>query len=172
MILKKTNSSIFFIAGFVCFFLNQSYAQLPIVSNQNIDFTTAVSTVKSGNWSDTSVWSTGQIPTANTDVIIDDNHTVYIDIEGNTSGQIIDLCKNLQIKPSAILQMGHNTSNFAKDLRINGSILCNGTFSAGRNQPGETGDGLIYSFNSRVFLNLNDDETYICLLYTSPSPRD
>ena len=48
---------------------------------------------------------TGQIPTANTDVIIDDNHTVYIDIEGNTSGQIIDLCKNLQIKPSAILQI-------------------------------------------------------------------
>jgi hypothetical protein len=138
-----------------------TFAQLTLVSNGSIDFSNAVTTTKSGNWSDTSVWSHGQIPTANTDVIINDNHTIYIDAQGNASGVIVDLCKNLQIKPRAILQLGHNEPNFAKDLRINGSILCNGTFSSGRNLPGISGDGNIYAFNSRIFLNLTSDVTYI-----------
>ncbi len=140
---------------------NNSFAQLSIVSNQNIDFSTAVTTIKSGNWSDTTVWSNGQVPNANTDVIINNNHTVYIDIQGSVSDQIVDLCRNLQVNSTAVLRMGHNTANFSKDLRINGSILCNGTFSAGRNQPGATGDGSIYQYNSRIYLNLTQDQTYI-----------
>lgn len=148
---------------FLCFFCISNFlnAQLSTVSNQNIDFSNAITTKKSGNWSDSSVWSNGQIPTANTDVIINDNHTVYVDKQGATSNQIVDLCRNLQIKQSAVLQMGHNTPNFAKDLRINGSILCNGTFSSGRNQPTGAGEGLIYDYNSRIFINLTQDETYI-----------
>tara|TARA_R110002126_G_scaffold291762_1_gene457089 strand:- start:15317 stop:17776 length:2460 start_codon:yes stop_codon:yes gene_type:complete len=147
----------------VILFLNlyNSFAQLTIVSNQNIDFSNAASTTKSGNWSDASIWSNNEVPSATTDVIIDNNHTIYIDKQGAVSNQIVDLCRNLQIKQSAVLQMGHSTSNFAKDLRINGSILCNGTFSSGRNQPDNSGDGLIYTFNSRIFLNLIQDETYI-----------
>lgn len=150
-----------FVSLVLFLYYGNSIAQLSLVSNHSIDFSSAVTTTKSGNWSDTSIWSNGQVPSANTDVIINDNHTIYIDIEGNTSGQIVDLCRNLQVTPTAILQMGHNTTSFAKDLRINGSILCNGTFSSGRNQPGETGDGLIYDFNSRIFLNITQDETYI-----------
>jgi hypothetical protein len=138
-----------------------SFAQLSLLSNQQIDFANAVSTVKSGNWSDASIWSNGQVPTANLDVVISNNHSIYIDVEGNTSGQIVDLCNNLKVNESATLHMGHNTPSFAKDLRINGSILCNGTFSSGRNQPGETGNGLIYDFNSRIFLNLTQDVTYL-----------
>ena len=141
-------------------FFNSS-AQLPLVSNINIDFSTAVSTTTSGNWSNPSIWSNGQVPNANTDVIINDNHTVYIDVQGSASGVIVDLCRNLQVKPTAILRMGHNTANFAKDLRISGSILCNGTFSSGRNLPGATGDGSIYLYNSRIYLNLTQDQTYI-----------
>jgi len=137
------------------------FAQLSLVSNQNIDFSTAVSTTTSGNWSNPAIWSNGAVPNATTDVIINDSHTVYIDVQGSASGVIVDLCRNLQVKPTAILRMGHNTANFAKDLRINGSILCNGTFSAGRNLPGATGDGSIYLYNSRIFLNLTQDQTYI-----------
>jgi hypothetical protein len=138
-----------------------TFAQLALVSNQNIDFSTAVTTVSSGNWSNPSIWSSGVVPDATTDVIISDNHTVYIDVQGATSGEIVDLCRNLQIQPTAVLQMGHDTPNFAKDLRINGSILCNGTFSSGRNQPTGSGDGSIYLYNSRIYLNLIDDNTYV-----------
>ena len=48
-------------------------------------------------------------------------------ISPDVSGEIVDLCRNIQVESTAILQMGHNTPSFAKDLRINGSILCNGT---------------------------------------------
>ena len=134
----------------ICTALSNIYGQLPLVSDQQIDFSSAVSTISSGNWSNPGIWSSGIVPDASTDVIIDDNHTVYIDIQGANSGAIVDLCRNINIKESAVLRMGHDTPNFAKDLRINGSILCNGTFSAGRNQPGNSGDGLIYNFNSRI----------------------
>lgn len=138
-------------------------AQLDLLSNQSIDFSTAVSTVSNGNWSDPSIWSNGQVPNANTDVVIKDGHTVYIDMQGAQTNVIIDLCKNLKVEEDAVLQMGHTTPNFSKDLRINGSILCNGTFSAGRNQSlnSGSGDGLIYPFNSRIYLNLQNDITYI-----------
>jgi len=138
-----------------------SFAQLPLVSNQNIDFSTAITTTSSGNWTNPGIWSNGQVPNAATDVIISDNHTVYIDVQGSVSGEIVDLCHNLQVKPTAILQMGHNTANFAKDLKINGSILCNGTFSAGRIQPTGSGDGSIYLYNSRIYLNLTQDQTFV-----------
>lgn len=146
-----------FLFGFTC----KTHSQLDLVSSQQIDFSTAVRTIQSGNWTDASIWSNGQVPTANTDVIIDDNHTVYIDQQGENSNQIVDLCKNLKINQLAVLQMGHNTPSFSKDLRINGSILCNGTFSAGRNQPSGSGNGLIYDYNSRIYLSLNQTNTYI-----------
>ncbi len=138
-------------------------AQLPLLSNQGIDFSSAVTTVADGNWSDPSIWSNGEVPNANTDVIITNGHTVYIDMQGEATDDIIDLCKNIKVEEEAVLQMGHTTPNFSKDLRINGSILCNGTFSAGRNISFNTGggDGLIYPFNSRIFLNLTSDVTYI-----------
>lgn len=147
--------------GWLSLSTTDSFAQLPLLSNQQIDFSSAVTTVASGNWSDPSIWSSGVVPTATTDVIIDNNHTVYIDIQGSSSAVAVDLCQNIKINQLGILRMGHNTTGFEKDLRINGSILCNGTFSAGRVQPGTTGDGSIYSFNSRIFLNLSSATTYI-----------
>ena len=138
------------------------FAQLSLVSNQQINFNNAVFSVMSGNWSNPNIWSNGQVPNANTDVIIGDNHTVYVDVQGAVSDQIVDLCRNLRINQTANLHIGHNTPNFAKDLRINGSILCNGTFAAGRNLPTNgVGDGLIYDFNSRIYLNLTEQVTYI-----------
>ena len=136
-------------------------AQLALVSDQNIDLSNAVLSVKSGNWEDPAVWSSGVVPDGSTDVIIEDGHTIYIDKQNPTASSPLDLCRNLQIKQSAILQMGHNGS--FKDLRINGSILCNGTFSGGRNQPanGLTDDGVIYNSNARIYLKLEQETTYI-----------
>ncbi|MDG2357622.1 MAG: hypothetical protein P8L21_04995, partial [Polaribacter sp.] len=62
---------------FITLSMNIVQAQLDLVSSQQIDFSTAVSTIQSGNWTDASIWSNGQVPTANTDVIINNNHTVY-----------------------------------------------------------------------------------------------
>lgn len=162
MILSFTNTTKACLVFLLLFLLPVS-AQLPLVSNQNIDFSSAVTTVSSGNWSDAAIWSNGVVPTENTDVIIQNGHTVYIDMQGASSNVIVDLCKNLKIEEEAVLQMGHTTPSFSKDLQINGSILCNGTFSAGRNISFDSGggDGLIYPFNSRIFLNLNEDVTYI-----------
>jgi len=142
-------------------FSNGFSQPLTLLSNQQIDFSTAVTTVASGNWSNPSIWSSGTVPTGTTDVIIANGHTVYIDLQGASSGVQVNLCRNLQISPSAILRMGHNATNFAKDLRINGSILCNGTFSSGRVQPGDTGDGSLYANNSRIFMNLTQTNTYL-----------
>ena len=138
------------------------FAQLSLVSNQQIDFSNAISSVNSGNWSNPNTWSNGTVPNANTDVIISNNNTVYVDVQGSGSDQIVDLCRNLSVNQTAKLHIGHNTPNFAKDLRINGSILCNGTISSGRNLPSNgVGDGLIYDFNSRIYLNLTHQSTYI-----------
>ncbi|TLX75638.1 T9SS type A sorting domain-containing protein [Labilibacter sediminis] len=126
-----------------------------------IDFSGAVYSVKSGNWSDPTLWSGGQVPSASNDVRIMDNHSVYIDIQGSVSEERVTLCRHLKIKQTARLSMGHDTGNFAKDLVINGSIECQGTFSAGRLQPGSTGDGSLYKYNSRIYMNLQDATTYI-----------
>lgn len=149
---------------FWCFGLlvSNSFAQLETISSQQLDFTNAVTTLSSGNWSDASIWSNGQVPTPSTDVVIANNHTVYIDLQGEVSEAVVNLCNNLKVEQEAVLHMGHNTPNFAKDLRINGSIVCDGTFSRGRNVSVNTGgDGLLYSFNSRIFLNLSSDVTYV-----------
>jgi len=138
----------------------QTFAQLSLVSNQDIDFSNVVSTVSSGDWSNPNIWSSGSVPTADDNVSIE-NHTVYIDLMGTSSGEIVDLCNNLRVQSGGVLRMGHSISNFAKDLRINGSILCLGTFSAGREQPSGSGDGSLYNHNSRIYLNLNQDTTYI-----------
>ena len=145
----------------ILFIFFNGFGQLSLLSDQNIDFSTAVTSLSSGNWSDPNVWSGGVVPGASTDVIIQNGHTVYIDVEGSVSGEIVDICRNLQIMQTGVLQMGHDQASFAKDLRINGSILCNGTFSRGRNQPAGSGDGLIYTYNSRIYLNLIEDNTYI-----------
>ena len=160
--MKQTYPKIQTIVSLLLFFIfSNSFAQLSLISNQNIDFSNAVTTVASGNWSNPAIWSSGTVPSATTDVIIDSSHKVYINIQGSASGIQVDLCRNLQIKSTAELFMGHNVSGFEKDLKINGSILCNGTFSAGRNQPTGSGDGSIYSFNSRVFMNLTQETTFI-----------
>ncbi|WP_439182765.1 T9SS type A sorting domain-containing protein [Carboxylicivirga taeanensis] len=129
--------------------------------NGQIDFSEAIRTIKSGNWSDPSIWSGGFMPGAQDDVVIMDTHSVYIDLQGSVSGERISLCHHLKINQSARLSMGHNTDNFAKELVIYGSIECHGTFSAGRLQPGSSGDGSLYKYNSRIYLNLQSGTTYL-----------
>ena len=47
-------------------------------------------------------------------IIEGNNHTIYIDQQGATSGQIIDLCRQSteSSKMPGVLQMGHNTPKF------------------------------------------------------------
>jgi len=133
-------------------------AQLAVISDQNIDFSNAVSTISDGDWSSPSIWSGGVVPGASDDVVV--NHTVYIDIQGANSGEVVDLCRNLKVAQAGVLRMGHNTNSFTKELRINGSIVCNGTFSSGRVDPGNNaGTGEIYSYNANINLSLSGSET-------------
>lgn len=138
----------------ICFFC-------VVTINAQIDFSEAVYSIKSGNWSDPSIWSGAQVPNASDDVRIENNHMVYIDIQGASSEERVNLCHNLKVKSTARLSMGHNTDNFSKDLVISGSVECQGTFSSGRVQPGDTGDGALYKYNSRIYLKLNDGTSYL-----------
>ncbi len=150
-----------FIAFIALFVAHTASAQLTVVSDQNIDFSNAVSTISDGDWSSPSIWSGGFVPGASDDVVV--NHTVYIDIQGDTSGAIVDLCRNIKVAQAGVLRMGHNTNSFKKELRINGSIVCNGTFSAGRIDPGNNaGTGQTYTYNANINLSLSGtDIAYI-----------
>jgi hypothetical protein len=134
-----------------------TFAQLPVLSDQNIDFSNAISTISTGDWSNPNIWNGGVVPGASDDVIV--NHTVYIDIQGDSSGAIVDLCRNIKVNQNGVLRIGHDNDNFKKELRINGSIICNGTFSAGRIQPGSSGTGEIYTNNANINLNLSGNDT-------------
>ena len=127
----------------------------------DIDFSSAIRSVSSGNWSDPGIWQGGSVPAYSDNVIIDNGHDVYIDLQGANSGDRVDLCHHLKIDQYATLFMGHNNNDFLKALQINGSLICEGTFSSGRQRPGGSGDGSIYTQNARIYLNLQEDTTYI-----------
>lgn len=147
-----------FIAFISLLGIHTASAQLDVISDQNIDFSNAVSTISNGNWSSPSIWSGGVVPGASDDVVV--YHTVDIDIQGTNSGDVVDLCRNLKVAQDGVLRMGHDTNSFTKELRINGSIVCNGTFSAGRNDPvNNPGTGEIYTYNANINLSLSGSET-------------
>ena len=147
-----------FIAFISLFGIHTASGQLAVISDQNINFSNAVSTISDGDWSSPSIWSGGVVPDASDDVVV--NHTVYIDIQGANSGDIVDLCRNIKVAQDGVLRLGHDTDNFNKELRINGSIVCNGTFSAGRVDPGnDPGTGEIYTYNANINLSLSGSET-------------
>jgi hypothetical protein len=84
-----------FIAFISLFGIHTASGQLAVISDQNINFSNAVSTISDGDWSSPSIWSGGVVPDASDDVVV--NHTVYIDIQGANSGDIVDLCRNIKV---------------------------------------------------------------------------
>lgn len=83
----------------------------------------AISTVKSGNWSDPTVWSTGTVPTAADTVTINVNYNVTLDQTGNVNALTI----SATAAGTALLAVGNNTLN-AGSITIKGGAA--GTTSA------------------------------------------
>ena len=84
-----------------------------------------ITSIASGNWSQTSTWSSGAIPTATDNVIIADGHTVNIDLVAPT-------CLDLTVGQGASGVLTF-TSTSAATLSVNGSITvgAGGIFNAG-----------------------------------------
>jgi hypothetical protein len=85
----------------------------------------SITSIASGNWSQTTTWSSGTIPTATDNVIIADGHTVNIDLVAPT-------CLDLTVGQGASGVLTF-TSTLAATLSVNGSITVatGGTFNAG-----------------------------------------
>ena len=85
----------------------------------------SITSIASGNWSQTATWSSGTIPTATDNVIIADGHTVNIDLVAPT-------CLDLTVGQgtSGVLTF---TSTLVATLTVNGSITVatGGNFNAG-----------------------------------------
>ena len=85
----------------------------------------SITSIASGNWSQTTTWSSGTIPTATDNVIIADGHTVNIDL-------IAPTCLDLTVGQGASGVLTF-TSTLTATLTVNGSITVatGGTFNAG-----------------------------------------
>ena len=85
----------------------------------------SITSIASGNWSQTTTWSSGTIPTATDNVIIADGHTVNIDLVAPT-------CLDLTIGQGASGVLTF-TSTLVATLTVNGSITVatGGNFNAG-----------------------------------------
>jgi hypothetical protein len=66
-----------------------------------------IKSIKSGNWDDPTTWSTGTVPIINTNVTIEENHTVVIPaaIQANLYTIIIKTGGVLEIGNGAILNL-------------------------------------------------------------------
>lgn len=116
----------------------------------------------SGMWSSPTTWVGGVVPNSSSDVVIQNNHIVTIDLNP-VNNAIIDLCKSLTVDINASLRLGYSGTDLSKQFAISGNLQCDGTISAGRNVPTSTsgGDGLIYDHNSSLILNLTNATTTI-----------
>jgi len=104
--------------------LNEGAQSSSLDGTQATNAPGSITSIVSGNWSETTTWSTGAVPTATDDVTIADAHTVIIDETGQT-------CYNLTVGQGAsgILRFGTTAATFT----VNGSVTvaANGTFDAG-----------------------------------------
>lgn len=81
----------------------------------------AIVSVKTGNWSDATTWSTGTVPTANDAVNINTGHIVTLDADGN--------CAALTI--NGTLTANVHTLNVGISSTNNNALIVYGTFSNG-----------------------------------------
>ncbi|QIA06264.1 PKD-like domain-containing protein [Draconibacterium halophilum] len=93
--------------------------EAPVVLKSGMaDYTT----VKSGNWNDPTVWSSGVVPTAADNVTILNTHVVTVDAAA--------VCDNITIDAGGELNHG---GSLATTLQVNGNWTNNGTYDGGTN---------------------------------------
>ena len=86
----------------------------------NFDLYASNSTLSSGNWNTSSIWSSGNVPSAGEDVVI--AHDVTIDVNTNN-------INNLTINTSITLTVGAYTLTVAGNSDINGTLAINNSSS-------------------------------------------
>ncbi len=115
-----------------------------------------ISSAGSGLWSNPATWSGGVVPTAADDVVIQNGHTITLDVA--YSGSTVVICRNLTVQITGVLRLGYDGANLSKQFGLTGNLVCEGTISAGRNVPadGNSGEGLIFANNSSLVMILNN----------------
>lgn len=78
---------------------------------------TPITTVKSGNWSDTTVWNTGTLPQAGQFVTISANHVVTINVNSTVTGLTIQDNGELRFSPNTNV-----TLNSTANIVVNGKL--------------------------------------------------
>ena len=79
-----------------------------------------IAAVKTGDWNDPTVWSTGEVPTASDNVTIGNNYTVTVNVAA--------VCQNITIQSGSTLNHSGTTT-----LQVYGNWINNGTYDGGTN---------------------------------------
>ena len=90
------------------------------VSSSSTNFVGNIFTVAGGNWSDTSIWSTGTVPTANDNVTINANHYVTLDANGATRDLTLNGFGGLIVNANTLTVNNILTTASAAVINING----------------------------------------------------
>jgi len=113
-----------------------------------------VTVVKSGNWSDPTTWSTGAVPTATDDVVIEDS-TVYVDVADAKA-------RNVTIRGSGQLLYQRDPSLQGFELSVHGNLVIEGPDAELRPLSQEdqtTGQGLGIVYHRLVVYGDIDNST-------------
>lgn len=81
-----------------------------------------IQSIASGNWSSTSTWSTGTVPTSTDNVIINSNHTITLDASGNTRDLTLNSGSVLNINANT-LTVNNNLTNTGGNIVVGGGTL-------------------------------------------------
>ena len=93
------------------------------VSSSSTNFVGNIFTVAGGNWSDTSIWSTGTVPTANDNVTINANHYVTLDANGATRDLTLNGFGGLIVNANTLTVNNILTTASAAVININGGTV-------------------------------------------------
>ena len=113
-----------------------------------------VTVVKSGNWSDPTTWSTGAVPTATDDVVIEDS-TVYVDVADAKA-------RNVTIRGSGQLLYQRDPSLQGFELSVHGNLVIEGPDAELRPLSQEdqtTGQGLGIVYHRLIIYGDIDNST-------------
>jgi hypothetical protein len=83
-----------------------------------------IQSAKSGNWSDTSTWTTNTVPTATDNVLINSNHVITLDANGATRDLTMNSGSILNINANTLTVNTNYLNNSANLLVGGGTMTC------------------------------------------------